>query len=185
MSPSPRRPNTIKAYLAALPPDRREAIEALRDVINRNLPKGCEEGMQYGMPAWYVPHSVYPHGYHCDAREPLPFASVASQKSHLGIYLFFAYLDPEIMAWFESEWRKSGCRWDAGKSCVRAKRLEDIPIELVGKVVKKVTVKRFIDRYEGTLSEAVLAKRARAEKPTKKRTTKKASATKKTTGRRA
>ena len=161
MSPADSKPATIKGYLAALPDDRRAALEALREVINRNLPSGYEEGMQYGMPAWFVPHDLYPHGYHCDPREPLPFASIASQKSHIGLYLFFAYMDPELMAWFEAEWRKTGCRWDAGKSCVRAKRLEDIPLALVGKVVKKVPVKRFVATYEKSLPASVLAKRER------------------------
>ena len=162
MSPADSKPATIKGYLAALPDDRRAALEALREVINRNLPSGYEEGMQYGMPAWFVPHDLYPHGYHCDPREPLPFASIASQKSHIGLYLFFAYMDPELMAWFEAEWRKTGCRWDAGKSCVRAKRLADIPLPLVGKVVKKVSVKRFVASYEKSLPASVLAKRERA-----------------------
>ncbi len=173
-------PTSIDAYLAALPDDRREAIGALRTVINRNLPKGYEEGMQYGMPAWFVPHTRYPHGYHCDPAQPLPFASVASQKSHIGIYLFCTYMKPELMAWFEAEWRKTGSRWDAGKSCVRAKRLEDIPLELVGKVVRKMPVKAFIETYEASLPASVLAKRAAASKKTmssrKKATSKKTSA---------
>lgn len=176
MSPAPK-PTTIKAYLDALPDDRRAALEALRTVINKNLPKGYAEGMQYGMPAWFVPHTLYPHGYHCDPSQPLPFASIASQKSHIGIYLFCTYMDPELMAWFEAEWRKTGKRWDAGKSCVRVKRLEDIPLELVGQVVKKMPVKRFVEVYEAGLPAKVLAKRSATT--TKKSATKKAAAKKK------
>ena len=159
MTPPPAKPATIDAYLAALPAYRREALDALRAVINRNLPKGYEEGMQYGMPAWFVPHSAYPAGYHCDPSQPLPFVSIASQKSHIGLYLFCLYMNPELMSWFEGEWRKTGSRWDAGKSCVRAKKLADIPIELVGKVVKKVPVKTFVASYEAGLPAAVRKKR--------------------------
>ena len=138
MSPSDATPSTVERYLAALPDDRRQALEALREVINGHLPKGYVEGMQYGMPAWFVPHERYPHGYHCDPKQPLPFVSIASKKSHIGLHLFCAYLDPELMTWFEAAWRSTGARWDAGKSCVRAKRLEDIPLDLVGTLVKNV-----------------------------------------------
>jgi hypothetical protein len=160
MPPSPVKPATIDAYLAALPADRREALAALRAVINRNLPKGYEEGMQYGMPAWFVPHSAYPAGYHCDPRQPLPFVSIASQKSHIGLYFFCLYMNPELMSWFEAEWRKTGSRWDAGKSCVRAKKLADIPIDLVGKVVKKVPMNSFIAGYEAALPASAPRKSA-------------------------
>ena len=84
----PIPPDAVRAYLDDLPEDRREAIEAIREVINRNLPKGYEEGMQYGMPAWFVPHSVFPDGYHCDPTQPVPFVSIASQKKHIGLYFF-------------------------------------------------------------------------------------------------
>jgi hypothetical protein len=186
MTPPPAKPATIDAYLAALPADRREALDALRAVINRNLPKGYEEGMQYGMPAWFVPHSAYPAGYHCDPSQPLPFVSIASQKSHIGLYLFCLYMNPELMSWFEAEWRKTGSRWDAGKSCVRAKKLADIPIELVGKVVKKVPVKTFVASYEAALpasarrksSGATSAGKKVSKSTTKKTATGKASAKK-------
>jgi hypothetical protein len=115
--------------------------------------------MQYGMPAWFVPHSAYPAGYHCDPSQPLPFVSIASQKSHIGLYFFCLYMNPELMSWFEAEWRKTGSRWDAGKSCVRAKKLADIPLELVGRVVKKVPVKTFVASYEAGLPAAVRKKR--------------------------
>lgn len=182
MTPPTARPATIEDYLAALPADRREAIEALRAVINRHLPDGCEEGMQYGMPAWFVPHTVYPAGYHCDPTQPLPFVSVASQKSHIGLYMFCLYLDPELMSWFETEWRKTGSRWDAGKSCVRAKRLEDIPLELVGKAVRKVPVKTFIAGYEASKPAST---RSRTKKTAGKKTTAKKTTGKKTTRKKA
>ncbi len=159
MPPASAKPTTIDAYLAALADDRRQAVEAVRAVINRHLPKGYEEGMQYGMPAWFVPHELYPAGYHCDPTQPLPFVSVASQKNHIGLYLFCLYMDPALMSWFETAWRATGTRWDAGKSCVRVKSLDDIPLDLLGSLVKKVPVKKFVAAYEARLPAAVRRKR--------------------------
>jgi hypothetical protein len=166
----------IEKYLSGLSDDRRHAIEAIREVINRNLPKGYEEGMQYGMPAWFVPHSVFPDGYHCDPKQPLPFASVASQKNHIGLYFLCVYLDSELQSWFEAEWRKTGKRWDAGKSCVRVKTLEDIPLPLVGKLIKKVPVKKFLASYlpiRPTPKKKTVTKKATKKAATKKAVTKK------------
>lgn len=165
---------TVKEYLAGLPDDRRKAIEALRKVINKNLNKGFEEGIQYGMPAWFVPHSVYPDGYHCDTSQPLPFASVASQKNHIGIYLMCVYGHPEHHEWFVKEWKKTGKKLDMGKSCVRVKKIEDVPLEVVGAIIKRVKAKDFIDYYETALK----APRP-ARKPAKKKAAAKKPATKK------
>ena len=164
----------IQKYLADLSDDRREVIEAVREVVNRNLPKGYEEGMQYGMPAWFVPHSVFPDGYHCDPKQPLPFVSVASQKNHIGLYFFCVYLDEDLQAWFEAEWRKTGKRWDAGKSCVRVKSLDGIPLPLVGKLIKRVSVKKFVAGYQAS-RPAPKKKTAtkKTAKKAKKKTTKK------------
>ncbi|MAH66988.1 MAG: hypothetical protein CMJ27_11485 [Phycisphaerae bacterium] len=137
----PKPPSTVRAYLDALPEDRREAVEAVFDVIERDLPKGYETGMQYGMPAWFVSHAVYPDGYHCDPTQPVPFVSIASQKKHIGLYFFCVYLDEDLQAWFEAEWRNTGKRWDAGKSCVRVKSLDDIPLPLIGRLIKKTPVR--------------------------------------------
>jgi len=139
---------TVEAYLAGLPADRREALEAVRAVVLRNLPKGYEEGMQYGMIGYYVPHSVYPPGYHCDPKQPLPFASLASQKNHMAIYLMCIYSDPEHEAWFRAAWAKTGKKLDMGKSCVRFKKLDDVPLAVVGQTIQRVPVKKYIDRYE-------------------------------------
>ena len=163
----PTTPDAVRAYLDALPPDRREALEAVHDVIERNLPTGYEGGMQYGMPAWFVPHAVHPDGYHCDPSQPVPFVSIASQKKHIGLYFFCVYLDADLQAWFEAEWRKTGKRWDAGKSCVRVKGLEDIPLPLIGKLIKKMPVKKFLAIYEAI-------RPATKAKPTGKATGKKA-----------
>ena len=102
------RPTTVKAYLDALPPDRRKALQAVRRAVNAGLGKGFKEGVQYGMIGWFVPHSVYPDGYHCDPRQPLPFASLASQKNHMAIYLMCIYGDEKERRWFEAAWKKTG-----------------------------------------------------------------------------
>ena len=139
---------TVEAYLRELPEERRDAIEAIRKVILENLPKGIEEGMQYGMIGYFVPFSVYPAGYHCDPKQPLPFASLASQKNHMAIYMFGIYTMAEHRDWFVEEWKKTGKKLDIGKSCVRFKKLEDVPLEIVGKAIKRMSVKKSIEFYE-------------------------------------
>jgi hypothetical protein len=142
---------TVKQYLAELPADRREAISAVRDVILKNLPKGYEEGMQYGMIGYYVPHSVYPPGYHCDPKQPLPFASLASQKNHMALYLTCQYGDEEHEAWFRDAWAKTGRKLDMGKSCIRFKKLDDVPLTVIGQAIKRMPVTKFVAQYESTL----------------------------------
>ncbi len=175
---------TVAEYLAALPDDRRAAIKAIRAVIRKNLPKGYKEGMQYGMIGYFVPHSVYPAGYHCDPSQPVPFASLASQKNHIGIYLFCIYTDNASSARFQEEWRATGKRLDMGKSCVRVKKLEDVPLDVVGRAVR-VPVKTFIESYESNLGAPRSGKRSWTKKdaPKKKATGK--AAKKKTAKKRA
>ncbi len=144
---------TVEAYLAELPDDRRAAISAVRQTILKNLGKGYEEGMQYGMIGYYVPHTLYPAGYHCNPKEPLPFASLASQKNHMAIYLFCLYTDPEHLATFTEAWKATGKRLDMGKSCVRFKKIEDVPLSVLGKAIKGVSVKKFIQHYEANLKK--------------------------------
>ena len=156
-----KKPTTAKEYLAALPEDRREAIEAIQAVISKNIDKKFEFGMQYGMPSWYLPHSEYPDGYHCDPKQPLPFASVAAQKRHIGIYLFCIYCDPKEQGRFVREWKKSGCRLDMGKSCVRVKKLEDVPAEVIGRSIRRMTAKKFVAAYEAALPESARKKLAK------------------------
>src|SRR5579862_4739188 len=112
---------TVDAYLASLPADRRDAIAKVRAVIRENLPAGYEEGIQYGIIGYYVPHSLHPAGYHANPKEPLPFAHLGSKKSHMALYLGCVYGDDELRRWFEDEYRKSGKKLDMGKSCVRFK----------------------------------------------------------------
>jgi hypothetical protein len=155
---------TVDEYLAELAPDRRAAIQAVRQVILKNLGKGYKEGMQYGMIGYYVPHSVYPAGYHCDPKQPLPFAGLASQKNHMAVYLMCVYGGAEHAAWFRQEWAKTGKKLDMGKSCIRFKKLEDLPLELIGKSIARVPVKTFIARCESALANGSETKKPRSRK---------------------
>jgi len=143
--------STVEQYLAELPQDRRRAISAIREVILSNLPAGYEEGMGYGMIGYAVPHSVYPPGYHCNPKQPLPFASLASQKNHIALYLMCMYSEPGFEAWFREEWAKSGKKLDMGKSCIRFRSLDDVALPVIGKAIKKVPAKKFIEYYESAI----------------------------------
>lgn len=156
---------TIKSYLASLSAERLEMVEAIRAVIAKNIDPRFEEGMQYGMPAWYLPHSEYEHGYHCDPKQPLPYASVGSQKNHVGIYLFCIYCDPKGKERFATEWKKTGCRLDMGKACIRVKSLDQVPLAVIGRAIKRVTAKKFVKAYETVIPDAVKKKRAAKAKP--------------------
>jgi len=158
---------TVEQYLAELPEDRREALQAIRRTILKNLPKGYEEGMQYGMIGYFVPHRVYPPGYHCDPRQPLPFACLASQKHYISIYLGCVYMNPEHEAWFREAWAKTGKKLDMGKSCVRVKKLDDVPLNVIGQAIKRVPVKKFIEHYESAIKPAA-GKSARKKAATSK-----------------
>ena len=158
---------TVNQYLAELPEDRREAVTALRKVILKNLPKGFEEGMSYGMIGYHVPHSIYPAGYHCDPKQPLPFAGLASQKNHMAFYLMCVYSEPDYEMWFREAWAKSGKKLDMGKSCIRFKKLEDVPLDVVGAAIKKTPVKKWIAIYEAAFKQPKgSAKRKAAAKKT-------------------
>ena len=135
---------TVNEYLRLLPPDRRKAISAVRDVILANLPKGYEECMQFGMIGYAVPHSLYPAGYHCKPSEPFPFASLGSQKNHMALYLMCAYGDSKTNEWFRKAYAATGKKLDMGKSCVRFKKLEDLPLDVIGQVIARTPVKKYI-----------------------------------------
>ena len=145
--------STAAAYLAELPPDRKKAISAVRKVVLENLDQkgGLEEVMQYGMIGYAVSHAVYPDGYHCDPKQPVPFAGLASQKNHMSLYLFCIYSSEEDRARFEAEWKATGKKLDMGKGCVRFKKLEDVPLEVVGRAIKRATAKRFLAQYEAVI----------------------------------
>lgn len=141
--------NTPQEYVDQLPEDRQSVIQQLRDVIKKHLPEGFEEGINYNMIGYYVPHSLYPDGYHCDPKSPLPFMNIASQKNSVNLYHSGIYANPEIHDWFVSEYPKHCKRkLDMGKSCVRFKKLDDIPYELIGELCSKITVEDWISTYE-------------------------------------
>lgn len=160
---------TVAQYLKELPDDRRKAIKAVRKVMRDHLPTGYQEGMQYGMIGYFVPHSLYPPGYHCDPSQPLPYAHLASQKNHMAVYLFGMYSNPKITDWFTKEWKKTGKRLDMGKSCVRFKDIEDVPLELIGQVIEKISVKNLIKEYEAAIDPA--QRKVAKKKATRKKTT--------------
>lgn len=144
--------DTPEQYVAQLPEDRREAIEKLRKVILANLPEGFAEGIGYGMIGYVVPHSLYPNGYHCDPKLPLPFLSIASQKNFVAVYHMGIYLNVELMDWFLAEYPKhSKTKLDIGKSCLRFKKMELIPYQLIGELAAKMTVKDWVTIYESKL----------------------------------
>ncbi|HMN40216.1 MAG TPA: DUF1801 domain-containing protein [Phycisphaerales bacterium] len=143
---------TVDAYLASLPEDRRAALSALRAVFLKNLDKDYREGMQYGMIGYFVPHEVFPPGYHCDPRQPLPFAGMASQKGHLSLYMMCTYSHAGTKSWFEQAWRATGKKLDMGKACVRFKRIEDVPLEVVGEAIRRMPAKKWIEIYTQSLA---------------------------------
>jgi hypothetical protein len=142
---------TVGEYLKELPEDRRESISAVRKVILDNLPKGYEETMQYGMISYVVPHSIYPAGYHCKPSEPLPYALLASQKNHMAIYLCHVYGHKETEAWFRKAYLASGKKLDMGKSCVRFKRVDQIPLDVIGQVIARTSVTKYIASVEAMI----------------------------------
>src|SRR5438552_11637552 len=144
---------TVEGYLRGLPEDRRAAISTVREVILANLPKGYAERMQYGMISYVVPHSIYPAGYHCKPTDPLPYAMLGSQKNHMAIYLMCVYGDAKTEQWFRKAYQASGKKLDMGKSCVRFKKIEDLPLDVIGQVVARVPVKNYIARVEEILKQ--------------------------------
>ena len=143
---------TVEQYLESLPEDRLAAIEAVRKVILANLDKDYEEGMSYGMIGYYVPHRIYPAGYHCDPKQPLPYVGLASQKNHMAVYMMCIYMDSDHSNWFVEEWAKTGKKLDAGKSCIRFKKLEDLALDVIGKAIKRTPAKKHIASMEAALA---------------------------------
>lgn len=157
---------TVADYLASLPADRRAEIETVRKVIRDNLDPRFQETMQYGMIGYSVPHSIYPAGYHCDPKQPLPYGGLASQKNHLSVYLMCLYGESPELAWFTSAWKKSGRKLDMGKCCIRFKKAADLALDVLGEAIRRVNVDRYIGYYEASLranaSAAAARKAARA-----------------------
>jgi hypothetical protein len=140
---------TPEEYIAGLPEDRQAAVSAMRNVINDNLPPGFEERVLYGHMGWVVPHETYPPGYHCDPKLPLSFMGIGSQKNFIALYSMAIYSLPEQLKWFRAEWPKHTSRkLDMGKSCIRFKKVDDIPLKLIGALASQVTPREWIEIYE-------------------------------------
>jgi len=140
---------TPEQYLSELPEDRKEAMLKLRNAIKENLPQGFEEVISYGMLGYVVPHSIYPSGYHCNPKLPLPFINLASQKNFIALYHMGIYANKNLETWFVSEYPKHvKTKLDMGKSCIRLKKMDDIPFDFIGELAAKVTVEDWISNYE-------------------------------------
>lgn len=145
---------SIEAYLAELPEERKIPMEQLRNVILKNIPAGFKEGMGYGMMGYVVPHTLYPAGYHCDPKLPLPFVSIASQKNNISFYHMGIYADSELLEWFVNEYPKHcKTKLDMGKSCIRFKKIDQIPYDLIGELMRKITVEKWIEMYESAFKK--------------------------------
>ncbi len=167
---------TVAAYLAGLPADRRTELERVREVIRKNLDKAFAETMQYGMIGYNIPHSIYPAGYHCDPKQPLPYAGLASQKNHLSLYLMGLYVgadrgNTELLQWFQTAWQKTGKKLDMGKACIRFKKADDLALDVLGEAFRRLPAKAYIEQYEAALAQSkprTAVKKASASKPAAK-----------------
>jgi hypothetical protein len=153
--------STVAEYLAALPPDRRAALSAVRKEINRNLPAGYREGMQFGIISWYVPLSTYPAGYGGNPKEPLPLVGLGSRKSHMALHMGVCfYGHPTLLEWFTRAYKKSGKKLDMGMGCVRFKTLDALALDVVGRTVARVTPREHADNYQA-MRDALAGGRSR------------------------
>jgi uncharacterized protein YdhG (YjbR/CyaY superfamily) len=140
---------TVDEYLLTLPEDRKAVMNKLRIMFKKNLPKGFEECMSYGMIGYVVPKKTYPAGYHCNPALPLPFVNIASQKNFIAIYHMGIYANATIYNWFVNEYAKQvPSKLDIGKSCIRFKKMDQIPFKLIEELLTKISVKEWIDSYE-------------------------------------
>lgn len=157
---------TVAEYLNDLPADRRTQIEIVRQVILANLDADYAEGIQYGMIGYFVPHSIYPAGYHCDPKQPLPFAGLASQKGYMSLYLMCVYGNHDKTKWFQDEWAKTGKKLDMGKSCIRFQRAEDLALDVIAKAVALVPARKYV-QYVQEARSAYAATKAAKKAPKK------------------
>lgn len=149
-----REGTDVKSYIENLPDSERLPLESIYKVIKTNLPKGFEEALTYGMIGFVVPHSIYPKGYHCDPKQPLPFINLAAQKNYIALYHLAIYADEKLLEWFKEEYAKqSKTKLDMGKSCIRFKKNSDIPLKLIGELVQKMSVEKWIQLYEQQFSK--------------------------------
>jgi len=145
---------TVKEYFAQVPDDRKVALKKLWNTIRENIPEGFTEELNYGLPGFVVPHSLYPDGYHCDPKQPLPFINIASQKNFIAFYHMGVYSMPDLLKWFTENFSKhSKTKLDMGKSCVRFKKIDQIPYALIGELISKITVDEWINHYENRIKK--------------------------------
>lgn len=141
--------SSVEAYLDQVPVERLQAMKKLRNIILKNIPKGYHESFSSGMISYSVPHSLFPAGYHCKPEQELPFVMLANQKNFIAIYHMGIYAEPKLLNWFTSEYAKHAKKkLDMGKSCIRFKHIDDIPFDLIGDLMKKMTVQQWIETYE-------------------------------------
>ncbi|AXT57626.1 DUF1801 domain-containing protein [Aquimarina sp. MMG015] len=146
--------NTPDEYIEAIPEERKEVMQNLRKVILDNLPEGFSEVMNYGLIGYVIPHETYPNGYHCDPKLPLPFMNIASQKNFIALYHMGIYADKELMDWFVGEYPKYvKTKLDMGKSCIRFKKIDQIPLQLIGELATKMTPEKWIEIYETNIKK--------------------------------
>jgi hypothetical protein len=177
------RAATVKEYLAELPEDRRREIEAVRKVILENLDSDYEEGMQYGMIAYYVPHRVYPAGYHCDPKQPLGFMCLGSQKNYISLHMMSVYGDAHHAKWFFDAWKKTGKKLNMGKACVRFQCAEDLALDVIGEAIRRVPAKKYIAKVEELLAARTKPSAKKSASSGAKTKTKRVKAPKKTASR--
>lgn len=145
---------TVEQYIDALPHNRKDVVTQLRKVIKKNLPTGFKECMNYGMIGYVVPHTLYPAGYHCSPKDPLPFMNIASQKNFVAVYSMGIYANPALLKWFVDAYAKAGVgKLDMGKSCIRFKKMDKVPYELIAELASKVTAQEWIALYERTMKK--------------------------------
>ena len=147
--------NNVENYLKEVPEDRQIPMNKVREIIHANLPKGFKEEMSYGMIGYVVPHTIYPNGYHCNPKLPLPFVSIVSQKNFIALYHMGIYANPQLLQWFVDEYSKyDNQKLDVGKSCIRFKKMDLIPFNLIGELMQKISVADWIDCYESKFNKS-------------------------------
>lgn len=147
MSAMQSKAETVEAYLDELPPERREMVSAVRELVNRAIQPGFEERMQYGMIVWCVPLSAYPKGYHCDPKLPVSYMGLASQKQAVSLYLNFMYGSEHLLAQFEADYEQAGKKLNMGKSCLRFKKIDDLALDVLERHIHAVTLEQYIAGY--------------------------------------
>ena len=156
--------STVSEYLKELPPERRKIIASIRKLIKQSLPTGFKEGMQYGMIGYFVPHRLYPAGYHCNPKEPLPYICLASQKNHCSLYLHAQYSSSDENKWFQQAWKATGKKMNMGKSCVRFKNTDDLPLNVIAEAVRRLSVEQYIEIYESVTKPKPASRQAPKKK---------------------